>query len=129
MQKSFNMNDIIILLITGLVAGILSGMVGIGGGIVIVPALVYFLGYNQHQAQATVLFMFLLPIGILGVYNYYSAGHIGRLELKTALIMASTFVAGSFLGSKITIGLDQDTVKRIFGIIILLISIKMIFGK
>lgn len=129
MQKSTHMNDILILLVTGLVAGVLSGMVGIGGGIVIVPALVYFLGYNQHQAQATVLFMFLLPIGILGVYNYYSAGHIGKIEMKTALIMASTFVAGSYLGSKFTISLDQDTVKKIFGFIILLISLKMIFGK
>ena len=70
------MTTIIILLCLGLVAGMLSGLVGIGGGIVIVPALVYFLGYSQHQAQGTVLFLFLLPIGILGVFNYYQAGHI-----------------------------------------------------
>lgn len=120
------MNEMIILLSVGLIAGILSGMVGIGGGIVIVPALVYFLGYNQLQAQGTVLFMFLLPIGILGVYNYYSAGHI---EWKTAFIMASTFVVGSFLGSKISIGLEQETVKKVFGVIIFFISLKMIFWK
>ncbi len=120
------MNEIIILLIIGLVAGILSGMVGIGGGIVIVPALVYFLTYSQHQAQGTVLFMFLLPIGILGVYNYHKEGHI---EWNTALVMASTFLIGSFFGSKIAISIDQALLKKIFGIIILLLSLKMIFGK
>lgn len=126
MNKSLNMNTIIILLCVGLVAGILSGMVGIGGGIIIVPALVYFLGVSQHTAQGTTLAMFLMPIGILGVFNYYKAGHV---DVKTALIIAITFVLGSFVGSKIAIGLDQTMVKRIFGVIILFISIKMILGK
>lgn len=116
----------IILLVIGLVAGVLSGMVGIGGGIVIVPALVYFLSYSQHQAQGTVLFMFLLPIGILGVFNYYNAGHI---EFKTAFIMAATFFVGSYFGSKISIGIDQSTLKKVFGIILFLVSLKMILGK
>jgi uncharacterized membrane protein YfcA len=120
------MTTVIILLCIGLLAGILSGMVGIGGGIVIVPALIYFLGYSQHQAQGTVLFMFLMPIGILGVYNYYQAGHI---ETRTALIIACTFVVGSFFGSKISIAMDQTTLKRVFGVIIFLLSLKMIFGK
>ena len=120
------MNEVYILLSLGLVAGILSGLVGIGGGIIIVPALVYFLGFSQHSAQGTVLFMFLLPIGILGVYNYYQEGHV---EWKTACIMGATFIAGSFLGSKFSIWLDATTVKRIFGVVIFLISIKMILGK
>ena len=120
------MNDIFILLVLGLVAGILSGMVGIGGGIVIVPALVYFLGFSQHNAQGTVLFMFLFPIGILGVFNYWQGGHV---DWKTACIMGMTFFVGSFLGSKFSIALDAQTVKRIFGMVILLISLKMIFGK
>lgn len=124
--KNLNMEAIFILLILGLVAGILSGMIGIGGGIVIVPALVYFLSYTQHQAQGTVLFMFLLPIGILGVFNYYNAGHI---EFKTAFIIASTFIVGSYFGSKISIAVDQNTLKKIFGVILLLVSLKMILGK
>lgn len=115
-----------ILLALGLVAGVLSGMVGIGGGIVIVPALVYFLSYSQHQAQGTVLFMFLIPIGILGVFNYYNSGHI---EFKTALIMASTFVIGSYFGSKAAIAIDQATLKKVFGVILFLVSLKMILGK
>lgn len=120
------MTTIIILLFLGLIAGMLSGMVGIGGGIIIVPALVYFLGYSQHQAQGTVLFMFLLPIGILGVFNYYQAGYI---EWRTAFIIASTFLIGSYFGSKISIAIDQTTLKKVFGVIILLLSLKMIFGK
>ena len=120
------MTTILILLATGLVAGLLSGMVGIGGGIVIVPILVYFLGFSQHAAQGTTLAMFLLPIGILGAYNYYNAGYI---DIKTALITASTFVIGSYFGSKISISLDQQTVKRIFGLIIFIISLRMIWGK
>ncbi len=120
------MTTIIILLCLGLVAGMLSGLVGIGGGIVIVPALVYFLGYSQHQAQGTVLFLFLLPIGILGVFNYYQAGHIAW---KTAFVIASTFLIGSYLGSKLSIAIDQSMLKKVFGVIILLLSLKMIFGK
>lgn len=125
-QKNTNMGTVVILLCLGLVAGVLSGLVGIGGGVVIVPALIYYLGYTQHQAQGTVLFMFLLPIGILGVFNYYQAGHV---EWKTAVIMGSTFVIGSYFGSKLSISIDQLMVKRIFGVIILLLSLKMIFGK
>ena len=125
-HKTFTMNTIILLLALGLVAGILSGMVGIGGGIIIVPALVYFLGFSQHSAQGTVLFMFLLPIGLLGVFNYWQAGHI---DWKVACIMAITFLIGSFIGSKTAIAIDQSLLKRVFGVIIFLLSLKMIFGK
>jgi uncharacterized protein len=124
-QKT-KMETALILLALGLVAGVLSGMVGIGGGIIIVPALVYFLSYTQHQAQGTVLFMFLLPIGLLGVFNYYNAGNI---EFKTAFFMASTFVIGSYFGSKWAINIDQATLKKVFGGILFLVSIKMILGK
>lgn len=130
MQQPLNKNimgsSLLILLLIGLIAGILSGMVGIGGGIVIVPVLVYFLGFTQHQAQGTVLFMFLLPIGVLGVMNYWQKGFV---DWKTALIIASTFVIGSYAGSKIAISLDQQTVKRVFGAIIILLGIKMLWGK
>ncbi|MBN8702217.1 MAG: sulfite exporter TauE/SafE family protein [Bacteroidetes bacterium] len=120
------MNEYIALLLTGIAAGVLSGLVGVGGGIIIVPALVYFLGFSQHQAQGTTLAMFLLPIGILGAINYYKAGHV---DIKTALIVSSTFVIGSYYGSKLAISIDQQAVKRIFGVLTLIISLKMIFGK
>ncbi|MFN4854704.1 MAG: sulfite exporter TauE/SafE family protein [Bacteroidota bacterium] len=118
--------SLIFLLLVGLFAGFLSGMVGIGGGILIVPVLVYFFGFSQHKAQGTTLFLFVLPVGILGAYNYYKSGNI---DIKTALVICATFVFGSYFGSKLTLSLDQLTVKRIFGIFILLISLKMIWGK
>lgn len=120
------MNDIFILLALGLLAGVLSGMVGIGGGIIIVPALVYFLGFTQQGAQGTTLLMFLPPIGILAVYNYYKADY---LDWKTAGIMAITFFVGSFFGSKVAVSIDQQMLKKIFGAIIFLVSLKNDFWK
>lgn len=120
------MTEVLILLGIGLAAGILSGMVGIGGGVVIVPALVYFFGMSQHTAQGTTLAMFLLPIGILGVLNYYKAGHI---DIRVALIIAATFIAGSYFGSRWAISINQDMLKKVFGSLLLLLALKMILGK
>jgi uncharacterized membrane protein YfcA len=120
------MTTILILLGVGLMAGILSGMVGVGGGIIIVPALVYFMTMNQHQAQGTSLAVLLLPVGIFAVYNYYKAGYV---DFKATLIIASTFLIGGFIGSKIAIAIDQNTVKKIFGVVLLLVAFKMILGK
>ncbi len=125
-KKSMDTSIILILLSVGLAAGFLSGLVGIGGGIIIVPVLVYFLGFSQHQAQGTTLFMFLLPIGIFGVLNYHKQGYV---DYKTALIICSTFVFGSYFGSKFAISLDQKTIKQIFGVIIILLGCKMLFWK
>lgn len=125
-SKQLNMTTIVILLCIGLFAGILSGMVGIGGGIVIVPALVYFIGMSQHEAQGTSLTVLLLPVGILAVYYYYNAGYV---DVKSALIIALTFVIGGFIGSKIAIAIDQNMLKKVFGIFLFLLSIKMIFWK
>jgi len=125
-KKPMTVTTLLILLAVGVAAGFLSGMVGIGGGIIIVPVLVYFLGFTQHQAQGTTLFMFLLPIGILGIINYHKAGHV---DYKTAFIIATTFVFGSYFGSKLAISLDQKTIKQIFGVIIILLGAKMVFWK
>ncbi|MGZ3920281.1 MAG: TSUP family transporter [Bacteroidia bacterium] len=120
------MNEVLLLLLVGLLAGFLSGLIGIGGGIVIVPVLVYLLNFNQKTAQGTTLFMFLFPIGILGVYNYYKGGF---LDYKTALIMAGTFILGSYFGSKTVIAIDTKLLKQIFGAFIILIGIKMLLNK
>jgi hypothetical protein len=125
-KKPMDSTIIVILLSVGLAAGFLSGLVGIGGGIIIVPVLVYFLGFSQHQAQGTTLFMFLLPIGIFGVLNYHKQGYV---DYKTALIICSTFVFGSYFGSKFAITLDQKTIKQMFGVIIILLGCKMLFWK
>jgi uncharacterized protein len=120
------MTTLIIMLCIGLAAGILSGMVGVGGGIIIVPALVYFMSMSQHEAQGTSLAVLLLPVGVFAVFNYYKAGYV---DIKTTLVIASTFIVGGYIGSKISIGLDQNLVKKIFGGILFLVAIKMILGK
>lgn len=125
-KKPMTISTILILLAVGLAAGFLSGMVGIGGGIIIVPVLVYFLGFTQHEAQGTTLFMFLLPIGILGVYNYYSKGYV---DFKTACVVATTFLLGSYFGSKLAVSLDQKLIKQIFGAIMIVLGAKMLFWK
>ena len=125
-SRELNMTTIIILLCIGLMAGILSGMIGIGGGVVIVPALVYFMNMSQHEAQGTSLAVLLLPVGILAVYYYYQAGFV---DFRSSLIIAVTFVVGGLIGSKIAIAVDQNMLKKLFGIFMLLISLKMILGK
>ena len=106
------------------IAGMLSGIVGIGGGIIIVPALVFFLGFSQLKAQGTSLGILLLPVGILAVIQFYKQGYI---DMKTVGIVACSFVVGGYLGSKIALALPQETVKKVFAVLLLLISIKMFF--
>jgi uncharacterized protein len=119
-----SVQTILILILIGIGAGVLSGMVGIGGGIIIVPSLVYFLGFSQKMAQGTSLGILLLPIGILAVLQFYKAGYI---DMKTVWIVAIGFLAGSYFGSKIALSLPQETVKRIFAIFLILIAVKMLF--
>jgi uncharacterized protein len=119
-------NTVLILLLVGLAAGFVSGLIGIGGGIIMVPMLVYLLAYDQKTAQGTTLLMFILPIGIFGVYNYYKAGHV---DIKTAAIMAITFMVGSYFGSKTAITIDTKLVKQIFALSMILIGIKMLWNK
>jgi hypothetical protein len=115
---------LVLILIIGLVAGILSGLVGIGGGIIIVPALVYILGFDQHQAQGTSLGILLLPAGIFAVINYYKKGYI---DLKIVLLLFLGFLIGGFLGSKISLSLADSTVKKIFALLLVVVAGKMLF--
>ncbi len=115
---------IILVIIVGLVAGVLSGLVGVGGGIIIVPALVFILGFSQHQAQGTSLGILLLPAGIFAVLNYYKQGYI---DLKVVLILFVGFLIGGFFGSKISLSLSEAAVKKIFAVVLLVIAGKMLF--
>ena len=116
----------IILIVIGLLAGILSGLVGVGGGILMIPLLIMFLGLTQHQAQGTALFAMLPPIGILAAMNYYKEGFV---KWEYAAVMALTFVVGGYFGSKLSITLPDQTVRRMFGVIMLIGAIKLIFSK
>lgn len=114
---------ILLLILIGLVAGTLSGFIGIGGGVVMVPALVYVLQMDQHSAQGTSLILMLPPIGILAVMNYWKAG---KLNWEYGAIIAIAFVIGGYFGSKLTLKLSPSLVKIIFGLLMLYISFKMI---
>ncbi len=114
---------IIIILLIGLFAGILSGLVGVGGGLIIVPALIFFLGFNQHQAQGTSLGLLLLPVGILAVINYYNKGNV---DVKVVAIMSIAFIAGGWMGSKLALRLPEDTVKKIFAIFLFYSAFKLL---
>ncbi len=120
------METVIVILIIGIVAGMFSGFIGIGGGLIVVPCLVYFLGMSQHIAQGTSLAMMLPPIGAIAVYNYYKAGVV---DFKVAAILCISFIIGSFFGSKIAISLSPAVIKKAFGILIILLGIKMVFWK
>lgn len=120
-----SITTLIILILIGLGAGMLSGMIGIGGGLIIVPALVYFMAMNQFSAQGTSIAAMLPPIGILAAYNYYQEDAI---NMKYALIIGLTFVIGGYFGSKLTLNfISESMLKKIFGIVMLAGGIKMIF--
>lgn len=110
----------------GLVVGILSGMVGVGGGIILVPVLVYVYGYSQHMAQGTSTAMLLPPIGILAAYTYYKHGYV---NIPAAALLCLGFVLGGYFGARLAVAVPDLSLKRGFGVVMLLISMRMIFGK
>ncbi|NBC83830.1 MAG: TSUP family transporter [Bacteroidetes bacterium] len=118
--------QLILLLATGLLAGIVAGFFGVGGGIVIIPALVFIFGMTQHQAQGTSLGVLLFPIGAMAVWNYHKAGFI---NFKYVFILVAAFVLGGYFGSLISVNLPNQLLKRMFGILMILVGIKMFFGK
>ncbi len=114
---------IFILVVIGLLAGILSGFVGVGGGIIIVPALVFMLGFTQHQAQGTSLFVLSIPVVILATLNYWKTGNV---NWKYGLIIALTFVVGGYIGSKLSLKMSPGLVKFLFGILMAYVSFRLI---
>jgi uncharacterized membrane protein YfcA len=112
-----------ILLVIGLAAGVFGGMVGLGGGVIMIPALIYFLGMSQIEAQGTSLAVMLPPVGLFAVMNYYKAGH---LNFKYALLIAIAFTIGGYFGSKIALNLPISMVKKIFAFALIIIAVRMI---
>lgn len=113
-------------IVLGLIAGVLSGMVGIGGGIVIVPALVVLFGFTQHTAQGTTIALMIPPIGILAAWAYYTNGYV---DVKAASIICLGFLLGGYFGAKLAIALPKFYLEKIFGIALLLVSLKILFSK
>lgn len=117
---------LLILIVIGIITGIMAGMLGIGGAIIMIPALVFFLGTSQQMAQGTSIAVMLPPIGILAAYNYYKAGHV---NITFAIVLAVCFLVGSYFGSKWALTIPQAMLKKIFGVLLLLVAIKMLFSK
>lgn len=121
-----SVTQLIILILIGLISGLLSGVFGIGGAIIVIPALVFIIGLSQHEAQGTSLAFMLPPVGILAAWNYYKEGFV---NWKIALVLSLTFVVGAYLGSHFSINISDRTLRRLFGVLMILMAIKMIFSK
>ncbi len=121
-----SLTQLAILIIAGFLAGFVGGSMGVGGGIVLVPTMVFLLGMTQHEAQGTSLATLLMPIGILAVINYYKSGYV---NIKYAVILSLMFIAGSYLGSLMSINLPDRVLKQAFGVLMLVVGVRMIFGK
>lgn len=120
------MTEIITLLAIGLVAGILSGFFGIGGGIIIIPALIYICGFTQLKAQGTSLAVLLPPVGLLAFLEYYKKGNV---DIKAGLIICVMVFLGALFGGKIAQQLPPAVLKKGFAVFMFLISLKMFFSK
>jgi uncharacterized membrane protein YfcA len=116
---------IFMLVSIGLFAGLLSGFVGVGGGIIIVPALVFLLGLTQHQAQGTSLFVLMLPVVSFAVLNYWKSGNV---KWEYGLVIAMTFIVGAYFGSKLSLKISPGLVQLLFGILMAYISFRMILS-
>mgnify|MGYP001574352664 FL=1 len=116
----------VLYVLVGVIAGILSGAFGIGGGVIMVPLLVLWFGLTQHQAQGTALAVMLAPVFILAVMRYYAAGNV---KVQMALFIACGFVVGALLGAHWIQGVPDAALKRAFGVFLILIGVKMVFLK
>ena len=120
------LTNVFLYVFTGLLAGLLSGLIGIGGGTIIVPILVIFAGLSQKMAQGTTLALLVPPIGILAAWTYYKQGYV---DFSIAALICVGFIFGGLIGAKFATNLSNQTLERIFGIALLIIAIKMIFAK
>ncbi|PTN08724.1 sulfite exporter TauE/SafE family protein [Mangrovibacterium marinum] len=118
--------QLIFLIILGLTAGLLGGTLGVGGGLIVVPALVFLFGFSQHDAQGTALAFMLPPVTFLATWNYWKNGNV---HWRYALVLSVTFLLGAFIGSKLAIEIPDRILKKMFGFLLLFFALKMIFSK
>lgn len=121
-----NWTTILILVMIGLMAGVFGGMFGVGGAVIMIPALVYFLSADQQLAQGTSVAIMLPPIGLFAAYNYYKAGMVNTWW---AVIIAISFMVGGYFGSKIALALPENLLRKLFGILLIILALRMIFMK
>ena len=115
--------ELLLYLLLGLGVGALSGLIGIGGGVLITPALIYLFGFSQHDAQGTTLALLVPPIGILGAWTYFQQGYV---DIKVALLICLGFVFGGLIGAKFAVDIPEVFLRRIFAAAIILVGLKML---
>lgn len=118
--------NVLLIALIGITAGLLGGLFGLGGAIIIIPSLVMILGYSQQMAQGTALIMMVLPVGALAAFQYYQKGFV---DVKAAMILAVFFFIGGYFGAKLATAISQDILKKAFAIMLVFIAIKMWFQK
>lgn len=118
--------QLLILIVIGIVSGMLAGVFGIGGAIIVIPALVFILGLSQHEAQGTSLAFLLPPVGILATWNYWKGGYV---NWKFALVLSVAFVVGAYLGSHFSVQISGRVLRKLFGVLMIVMAIKLIFSK
>lgn len=118
--------QLFLLILVGLAAGLLGGTLGVGGGIIVIPALVFLFGFSQHAAQGTTLAFMLPPVTILATWNYWKNGQV---KWQYALILSVTFLIGAYIGSSYVMNIPDKVLKKFFGILLLFMALKMIFSK
>ena len=117
------MQGILAFVVLGLAAGVLSGLMGLGGGVIIIPALTFFFGFEQHRASGTTLALMIPPIGLLAALEYYRKGFV---DVKAAIWICAGFVIGGMIGGRFATSLPAVTLQRVFGIFLLIVAVKMI---
>jgi uncharacterized membrane protein YfcA len=125
-EMKMSMTSILLLILIGLVAGSLGGMIGLGGGIILIPALILIMKLDQQTAQGTSIAVMLPPIGLFAVYNYYKAGYVNT---KYAMIIAAAFMVGGYFGSLLALKLSPDIMRKAFSVLLVIIAIKMFFTE
>lgn len=120
------MLSIVGLALLGIVAGIMSGLAGVGGGIIIIPILVFLFGFTQHGAQGTSLAVLVPPVGLLAMIQYYRKGDV---DLRAAALIAGGLILGSIFGARIALAVPGATLKKIFGVFMLLASMRYLLMK
>ena len=117
---------LLLYMVLGLVAGAFSGLIGVGGGVIIVPALVFLFGFSEHAAQGTTLALLVPPIGLLAAWTYYQEGYV---DIQVAALICLGFFVGGLLGARFATHLSNFALEKVFGVAMLIISLKMIFSK
>ena len=119
-----SITSILLLIVIGFIAGGLGGMVGLGGGIILIPALILIMKLDQQTAQGTSIAVMLPPIGLFAVYNYYKAGYVNT---KYAMIIVAAFMVGGYFGSLLALKLSPDVMRKVFSVLLVIIAVKMFF--